>query len=242
MTFARLFNVHHEFGSRRLRKSCSWRWDQVGPLYVYDGLDNKVGVLEAHVNEIWTELGVSRAGLGGNFGNSSHFYLPLIDTLPTMHANVKVVYLIRDAFEYCRSMIARGLERKRGWIYNPSPRDRETYVEWGSWDRLRRAAWIWAFQNKLAHGQLLQLPKGSCKVVWTHDIYPRAAEISKFIGCHLDAKMVAGQRVVNKTGDGPVRRNVPYAMPPPGEWEDADREKVLPYAKEIAQLPLFERK
>ena len=233
MTFAQLFGLHHEFGSRILRKSCEWRWDQLGEPYNYANQDNNTRILMAHANEVCEKTGASSVSHGSFSGNSSHFYLPLIDALPSMGGGVKVVYLIRDVFEYCRSMFARGLEKKRGWLYNPSPGDTETYEAWGSWDKLRQAAWIWAFQNRLAHELLLRLPENTYKVVWTHDIYPRSSEIAAFVGRQPHAKMVSVNQISNRGK---------LVLLLPDKWEDADREKVLPYAQEIARLPLFERK
>jgi len=232
MTFAQLFGLHHEFGSRILRKSCEWQWGRLGPPYDYAGKDNKAGVLKAHAKDICEKTGASSVSASSFSGNSSHFYLPLIDALPFLCNDVKVIYLIRDAFEYCRSMDMRGLDKKTGWLYNPSPGDTETYEAWGSWDKLRQSAWIWAFQNRLAHELLLQLPENTYKVVWTHDIYPRSAEIAAFVGRQPHAKMVSVNQISNRGQ---------LALPPPDEWKDTDRVKVFPYAKEIARLPLFER-
>ena len=234
MTFAHLFGAYHEFGSPRLRKLCNLVWD--GPEAPFS-TEDVAAIATGHIKDIWTEPGVGGDTLE-QFANSSHFYLPFVDALYAAHPLVKVVYLIRDPFEYCRSMLPRGLHEKRGWIYYPPVGD-PARSKWDNMDPLERCAWIWGYQNRMAHDQLERLPEDTYKVVWTHDIYPRTAEIAAFVGRQPDASMVASQRVVNKAGDEPVRRNKPYTMPPPCEWEEVDREKVLVHAADVAQFPLF---
>ena len=105
---------------------------------------------------------------------SSYHYFGLIDILPNVFKNHRLVYLVRDGREWVRSHMNREWYTTKNipsifrTILTPDPKDKY-YKKWNSMSRFEKICWAWVKINKSALEGLKKNP--NAKLFYFEDIF-----------------------------------------------------------------------
>jgi len=213
-TMAELFDMHHEWKIRDLIHPWYWQPGNQG-----DPWPDRLATMMQHLSgqdlKIWRE--------------SNNVYIHFIPQLSEMAdlsgASFRLVWLIRDPREFCRSAIARKWHTRGIWSMCPD-RGRPSAAKWEGWSDMQRTAWIWSWRNNLVRKAVRSIPDESWMMVRTQDIYPRAEEIARLYGIDPDPEVHAAADIHN--ANPPGRQAL---FPHPGEWTDAMNRQLLSVVK-----------
>ena len=166
------------------------------------------------------------------FAESSGAWLPFLDAAYQVDPDCRIVLLVRDVFQFCRSFVSRGAHKRSDWTVKPAPGDKYAR-DWDGWNPMQKAAFCWMHRNRMALRLLEDVPATNWTICTTAAIYPQIRRLEGFTGLHADPDKVKARHVYNRSGDG---SNPGYVVGPPDTWDAKVRAQVV----EIAE-PLMRR-
>ena len=187
--------------------------------------------LKARVEKVKSHL-AHYGGALDKFAESSGAWLPFLDAAYRIDSACRIVLLVRDVFQFCRSFVSREAHKRSDWTVKPPPEDKYA-MAWEAWNPLQRAAFCWMHRNRMTLRLLEDVPASNWTVCSTAAIYPQIRRLEGFTGLHADPVRVQQRHVFNRSGEG---SNPGFAVGPPDTWDSKVRAQVV----EIAE-PLMRR-
>ena len=165
------------------------------------------------------------------FAESSGAWLPFLDAAYRVDPACRIVLLVRDVFQFCRSFVSRGAHKRSDWTVKPPPDDKYA-LAWDAWNPLQKAAFCWLHRNRMALRLLEDVPASNWTICSTAAIYPQIRRLEGFTGLHADPVRVHQRRVYNRSGEG---ENPGYIVGSPATWDAEMRAKVVAIAEPMMQ-------
>ncbi len=113
----------------------------------------------------------------GVYIESNHHYFGVLDLLPSVFKNLRIIYLIRDPRDWVRSWI-----NFQGWYHwtdinnalgnRLSPKtlgDEEELKKWKKYGRFEKLCWAWNYMNSKAIENIKDKP--NCKILRYEDVF-----------------------------------------------------------------------
>ena len=178
------------------------------------------------VREHFAALGINERNIGMAADRSCVYY-HVLDAIPEIDPDVRIVYLTRDPYAHIPSSVARGGHLGTCWTTHPTLEDPEWFA-WEGWSPVEKAAWVWNFRNVMAFGHLRNTPQKNWLCVRIEDFWDRVQEVSEFTGWDPDLEIVKSRTLYGTTDKSKLRAA--------DTWTNEEHDRVIEIAHQGMEL------